>query len=137
MSESWYGTKFHPDMMFSPDLMCFHHFLRQFTYKPGWRFQIVGESDSMQMLDIVMKVPDSYGNARGPIDVIFRVDIPDRIVREPLPKMHLARWLRVQIKKAELHEMDEWFEIDKEKVFDPHNYASQVHEEDEVQYSRA
>lgn len=92
------------------DVEPLRNILRQFTYKPGWTFNIRDD-----MLAIRLLAPDT-DNVENIISVNNEVVIP-RFVDERFP---WDRWLLDQIMNVERHEAQEFFKINGVKVFDPH-----------------
>jgi len=95
-------------------------FLTRFTYKPRWHFRVFPASHglfSANALQITMHTQD-VNWPHGLVPVVGTVAIP-----EALPVMtddQVMEWLREQIRRVELHEVDEWFKVDGKAPFDPH-----------------
>ena len=112
--------------------------LRDFRYKADWGFEVKRTSVG-PWLDIQVLVPDSRRPARAPDYTItesydrfggLQVQRNDLIsikgsyaIPRYINTVHELRfweWLRGCIKDVELHEMDEWFRVRGELMFDPH-----------------
>lgn len=84
--------------------------LRDFTYRPGWTFNVVGG-----LLLIEATVVDT-DNPKQMIPLNFQVGLPSG-VRDGFD---WTCWLFHQIMTVEEHEAREFFKINGVKVYDPH-----------------
>ena len=90
--------------------------LRDFTYKPGWTFRFF-ETERDIRLEIKALVIDADNPAETAIITSF--NSVDKMIAER-PPWKWERWLRDRIIDFEKHEVDEFFQINGVKVFDPH-----------------
>jgi hypothetical protein len=86
--------------------------LKHFTYKPGWSFRINTFMGNMLMIEV--KAIDA-DNPSHTIGVCHSFKIPDNANEKQLMKL-----LREEIIHLETHEVDEFFQVNGIKVFDPH-----------------
>jgi hypothetical protein len=90
--------------------------LDNFTYKPGWQF-IFDEDSQYIYLTIKMDAIDA-DNPTSDRMITLRAEYTlDKIAYSDYD---WTRWLRSQIIKCETHEVDEFFQLNGVKVFDPH-----------------
>jgi hypothetical protein len=108
--------------MFMDFGMTLHSLLSRLKYKPGWEFAIQALGGmSGQVLKITISPQmnawpphqDQVGAHQFPIPPIPETD-----------EKFWVGWLRDCIRKAEFHEIDEWFQIDDERPFYPHHFGS-------------
>lgn len=101
-------------------------FFETFTYKPNFRFDLDDDpySKSTLRVRIQMMVPDSRENDPCRPDQLWvRKQVP---VSQTVSLGHYwedsyARGhIREILIKMEIHEVDEWFRVNGELVFDPH-----------------
>lgn len=91
--------------------------IRQFTYKPNWRFTYY--DDFTPMVQIDMRVMDSRQPAPDPRKTVVvnqKLSLPPRWHGEE----YALDFIRSVIRKMEDHEVDEWIRYRGELVFDPH-----------------
>jgi len=93
------------------------YILKHFTYKPGWGFNTIVDADYI-ILTIMVEAIDADCPSRK-IVITTRATL-DRRQADIMDTVRLQRWLRDSILTVERHEMDEFFQIDGIKVFDPH-----------------
>jgi hypothetical protein len=90
--------------------------LEKFTYKPGWVF-IFDEDCQYVYLTIKFDAIDA-DNPSSDQRITLRAEYTlDKII---FSDYNWTKWLRSQIIKCETHEVDEFFQIDGLKPFDPH-----------------
>ncbi len=95
------------------DYLSLERLLKQFIYKPGWKFEIDKRHQSfiIHAYTIDSDKPDS-------MIVINHVNTIPVWVH---PKFDWVRWLHDMIVKTEIHECDEFFRIGDDKPFYPHS----------------
>jgi hypothetical protein len=106
------GTLSRCDMYNDIDYQPLECLLKQFTYKPGWFFEIDKRSGTF----VISITAIDADEPRKTIPITFGHGIP-RYVRE---SFDWVRWLRDMILEVEKHELDEFFRIGEDKPFYPH-----------------
>ena len=91
--------------------------LTRFTYRPGWMFSAL-EAHGMTHLSINAEVVDADNPKGPPIRITFNTAV-DHVLLQ-IAGDRWKQWLREQIRTVEMHEVDEFFQIDGHKPFDPH-----------------
>lgn len=100
--------------------------LARFTYKPGWRLQLVDAAEFFREqrayhLIVSYKAQDSR-TPDGPETLIrVNVSVPPYIDEEPDA---FAHWLIEAVSEIERHEAREWLRRDGIMLFDPHVKAA-------------
>lgn len=95
--------------------------LARFTYKPGWEFTADITPHGLITLTIRAMVHDA-DNPQNICPITFTETIDPYIVkhRADADERYWMKWLHSMIRRAEEHEIDEFFQVDGVKVFDPH-----------------
>lgn len=91
--------------------------LAQLTYKPGWEFKTFYRWERVYLLIRIEAI-----DADCPRQTIgLRVEYSlDKYHAESMSNRRLVNWLRERIIESERHEVDEFFQLNGIKVFDPH-----------------
>lgn len=120
-----------------------HSFLRNFHYKPYWRFiadvqepmPVAGllrsSFPSMGMIEVEYLVQDANSSKGSPVPVIrqrARFPLPDiELIEKSHPPITEAEWeeyiLRV-IAHIEIHEIGEFFAVGNRRPYNPHDPAA-------------
>lgn len=88
-------------------------------YKPGWALVLRPDQRSLQISRVV---PDSRDPGRD-VKVGSVHPIPPVLTQgslNPLSVISVVTWVKTEIRRCELHELDEFFRLDGQLVDDPH-----------------
>ena len=91
-------------------------YVARYTYKPGARFTVSTHEHSYGFIAImlIIEVPD----AEHPGQLTRVVNMQS--VEPGMPMEVLPQLIRELVRKAELHEIDEWLRLDGARVHEPH-----------------
>jgi hypothetical protein len=105
--------------------------LKEVEYKPGWKFELFSGLDDVVMhgpslnVYVSFECANAYGQySLGPVGNCiaynphdFFKDVGDS---EELDEVRFALMIKNQIKRLELHELDEWLKIKGVRLVEPH-----------------
>lgn len=94
--------------------------LRTFTYKPGWEFRLTIDERFLNLRIVVMVIDADCPSST--IRIEFNTSFDHHLCN--LGHYPWEKWLRDRILEVERHEVDEFFQIDGVKTFDPHTPAT-------------
>lgn len=100
------------------DLEAWLEFLRRWRVVMPIRIELDALSNGpIVYMRMTSTQPDSRRGKRDDTMTYLTIDIP---VPSPKPDEHSARWVRALLRWLVLHELDEFIEVDGDRVFDPH-----------------
>ncbi len=97
---------------------------QRFGYKPGWDIEASQIDAEVLTFRIRMRVPDIKDGERI-IPVTSHLNISLDTV-ERMDEHELLQTLVAEIRTMEVHEMDEWFAIDRRQIAGPHKVRNYV-----------
>lgn len=105
----------------SPMTTEFRRRIEEFTYKPGVRFVVAEEPEINTIVFTIVAVLTDSRSGQGSIPISLTQHLNLHYAASMLEdKRFFAAWVRDQVTKFELHEMDEWL-LEKGKfVRNPH-----------------
>ena len=91
--------------------------LKRVTYKPGYVLRLERHDvDDLTVLKVDFVAQDAT-NPRRTIPIRFQEAIPVEYLRS---EEHFVRLVREKLRMMELHELDEWLQLDGRAPFYPH-----------------
>lgn len=97
--------------------------LPDFTYKPGWQFELHDLGDGDAQVDVAFMAVDSHAGGDPQKTTAFFV-APHAVSSATRAK----RWLRAIVLWVEEHEADEWLKVRGRPVHDPHQAGRDLHQ---------
>lgn len=98
------------------NLRMWQKFVARLRYKPGSTIEVREHSAYTMLLVVTQTLPDAEGVSKEPIMVRLSEAIPP-MIEEP---EHALDFVREVIRKAEMHEIDEWLRFDGKRPHEPH-----------------